>query len=317
MPVDPDRFRSHFFRRVGAEDIDPATVRDLADRAAREDLDGLGFLEPAARPGDATAALFAERHCEATTVLAAREPLVPAGLVFAPLLLERFDPRLVFEPLAEDGTRIAQGVLLGRIRGPADTLLTAERTLLNFLQMLSGIATATRRLVDLMGDSPTRLLDTRKTPPGYRALAKYAFASGGGWNHRLGLHDRVMLKDNHLGASRLREAGDFADALATIRQEHPHLPVQIEIDRLGQLDAVLAAAPEAVLLDNFSPEQLREAVARVDGRCLTEASGGVTEDTLPALARLGLDFISTGAGVHRARWTDIGMDLEGGDRDQQ
>lgn len=310
METSLERFRGHFFRRITAEDIDREAVRRLADSAAREDLEEWGFRDAGGPAGDATAACFARPEDPASASLVAREPLVPAGLPFVPILLEVFDPDLRFEPQAVDGAMTDGGRPLGRISGPQGSLFTAERTVLNFLQFLSGIATTTTRLVRLLGDSPTRLLDTRKTPPGYRALAKYAFAAGGGWNHRLGLRDRIMLKDNHLGAIGLRDANGFREAVARARTSRPDLPVQIEVDRPEQLPAALAAEPEALLFDNFSTADLREAVAFVDGRCLTEASGGVTEDTLPGLGLLGLDFVSTGAAVHRARWTDIGLDLD-------
>lgn len=309
-PERRNRFANHFFHRVSAAEIDPQTIHELADHAALEDLEGSGFTQHSSQQGDPTSSLFLDPKDRVSAVLKARESLCVAGLAFAPLILKRFDPSLQWEACTGDGQPLVSGTTLARIYGSASTLLTAERTLLNFLQFLSGIATATRKFVDLLGDSSTRLLDTRKTVPGYRALSKYAVAMGGGWNHRLGLYDRIMLKDNHLGAGRLRSSADFATAVHQARSLRPDLPVQIEIDRLDQLEAVLAAEPEAILFDNFTPEQLREAVAQVNGLCLTEASGGITESNLPALAQVGLDFISTGATVHRARWVDIGLDLE-------
>ncbi len=305
-----ERFYSHFFHRVGPADIDPQMIHELAHRAALEDLEGAGFRRTAENCGDPTSALFLDPDESVSAVVRAREALCPAGLVFAPLILDRFDPSLVWESLLEDGDKADEGSPLATISGPAKTLFTAERTVLNFLQFLSGIATATRRFVDLLGDSPTRLLDTRKTLPGYRALSKYAVAQGGGWNHRLGLYDRIMLKDNHLGAGNLVSAEDFSTAVERARSQRADLPIQIEIDRLDQLDAVLAADPDAILLDNFRIDDLRETVARVGGQCLIEASGGVTEASLPDLAVIGLDFISTGATVHQSRWVDIGLDLE-------
>jgi len=305
-----ERFHPHFFHRVGPADIDPQGIHELAHRAALEDLEGAGFRQTAVKTGDPTSSLFLDPDGSVSAVVRARETLCPAGLAFAPSILDGFDPSLNWESLLEDGGRAEKDSALARISGPPKTLFTAERTLLNFLQFLSGIATTTRCFVDLLGDSPTRLLDTRKTLPGYRALSKYAVAQGGGWNHRLGLYDRIMLKDNHLGAGKLVTAGDFSEAVERARSQRPDLPIQIEIDRLDQLDAVRAAEPDAILLDNFRIDDLREAVARVGGQCLTEASGGVTETTLPDLASIGLDFISTGATVHQSRWVDIGLDLE-------
>jgi nicotinate-nucleotide pyrophosphorylase (carboxylating) len=180
--------------------------------------------------------------------------------------------------------------------------------LLNFLQRLSGIATYTRAHVRALGDSPTRLLDTRKTTPGYRALEKYAVATGGAWNHRLGLFDRVLIKDNHLAASGATRGDRLAHAVRLARRRAPHLRIEVEIDALDQLDPVLEARADVVMFDNFSLPDLRLAVARASGRTRTEASGGITLATLPALAHVGLDFISTGALVHQSTWIDIGLD---------
>ncbi|MFP4352753.1 MAG: carboxylating nicotinate-nucleotide diphosphorylase [Puniceicoccaceae bacterium] len=304
------RFREHLYRRVAWEDLDPAALDALIDRAVREDLEGLGFRSGARRPGDATSDLFLAGHPQAEARIEAREDLVPAGLPLVPAILARFGSELVFSPRTGDGRPVSAGDTLGTVRGPVAGLLSAERTVLNFLQLLSGIATETARLAALLEGSGTRLLDTRKTPPGYRALAKYAVAAGGGWNHRLGLHDRIMLKDNHLACGSFASgAATFRDAVAAARKVRPDLPVEVEIDRPAQLDLVLGAAPDVILFDNFSGPDLERAVRRVGGACLTEASGGITAATLPSLARIGLDFVSTGASVHRARWVDIGLDL--------
>lgn len=180
--------------------------------------------------------------------------------------------------------------------------------MLNFLQKLSGVATLTAQYVTALGSSQTRLLDTRKTTPGYRVLEKYATACGGGWNHRLGLFDRVMLKDNHLAASDATLGTALAKLVAQARQTYPQLPVEVEVDALDQIPPVLEAGAHVILLDNFSDDALRQAVARIQGRALTEASGGITLERLPSLAGIGLDFISTGATVHQSGWVDIGMD---------
>lgn len=304
-------FREHLFHRVAWEDLEPTALETLIDRAVREDLEGLGFRSGTSRPGDATSDLFLGGCPPAEARIKAREELIPAGLPLVTAVLARFDPGLVFEPAVEDGHTVANGETLGTVRGPVARLLSAERTVLNFLQLLSGIATETARLASLLADSKTRLLDTRKTPPGYRALAKYAVATGGGWNHRLGLYDRIMLKDNHLASGSFASgSATFRDAVAAARDARPDLPVEVEIDRLDQLNVVLAAEPDVILFDNFSEPDLRQAVRRVDGACLTEASGGITAETLPSLASLGLDFVSTGGTVHRARWVDIGLDLQ-------
>jgi nicotinate-nucleotide pyrophosphorylase (carboxylating) len=196
--------------------------------------------------------------------------------------------------------------VLATLSGDPRTLLTAERVILNFLQRLSGVATQTHRYVEALGATRTRLLDTRKTTPGYRMLEKYAVACGGGWNHRLGLFDRVMLKDNHLAL--LGATGGLAAAVAAAKRAAPELPVEIEVDLLAQIPPALAAGADVLLLDNFTPAQLRRAVALIGGRTFTEASGGITLKNLPRLAGLGLDFISTGALVHHSVWADIGLD---------
>jgi nicotinate-nucleotide pyrophosphorylase (carboxylating) len=194
-------------------------------------------------------------------------------------------------------------------------MLAAERIILNFLQRLGGVATQTRRYVDALGKSRTRLLDTRKTTPGYRMLEKYAVACGGGWNHRLGLFDRVMLKDNHLAllglaetSTSLRSPTRLAEAVAAARRNAPDLPVEVEVDMIQQIPPVLAAGADVILLDNFAPAQLKKALELIGGRAFTEASGGITLKTLPRLADLGLDFASTGALVHQSVWVDIGLD---------
>lgn len=305
-----ERFRQHFYRQVQWSDLDPAAIAEWIDRAIREDIEGAGFSEMAAIAGDPTSELLLSRDQEVTARVMAREDFVAAGFPLIPAILERFDPHIQSELLVGDGAKIAAGSPLARLSGPARAMFTAERTLLNAIQMLSGIATCTERLTRLLEGSSTRLLDTRKTPPGYRALAKYAVACGGGWNHRLGLFDRIMLKDNHVGSVASQPGRTLASAIEYAKSARPDLPVEVEIDSLNQLADVLAAQPDVILLDNFSPESIREAIAQIDGRALTEISGNVTEANLPNLAPLGADFISTGATVHQSRWVDIGLDLE-------
>jgi nicotinate-nucleotide pyrophosphorylase (carboxylating) len=214
------------------------------------------------------------------------------------------------------------------LTGDPHTLLAAERVILNFIQHLSGVATHTRQLVDALGRGPTRLLDTRKTTPGFRMLEKYAVACGGGWNHRLGLFDRVMLKDNHLAqlgfaaprtsnvqppTSNLQQPEGarrttLAAAVAAARRAAPGLLVEVEVDALAQIPPVLGAGADVILLDNFTPAQIKRAVALIAGRARIEASGGITERNLARYGGLGLDFISTGAPVHHSAWADIGLD---------
>jgi nicotinate-nucleotide pyrophosphorylase (carboxylating) len=225
-----------------------------------------------------------------------------------PLVLDVYGGGMRVTPHVADGDTVRAGTVLARLAGPASRLLEAERVLLNFLQHLSGIATHTATYVRTLGRSRTRLLDTRKTTPGYRLLEKYAVACGGAWNHRLGLFDRVLIKDNHLAAAGATRGERLAAAVRRARARSPELVIEVEVDRLDQLPPVIAAGADIVLLDNFTVPRLRRAVALCRGRASTEASGGITLRTLPRRARLGLDFISSGALVHQSTWVDIGLD---------
>ncbi|MEM0967678.1 MAG: carboxylating nicotinate-nucleotide diphosphorylase [Verrucomicrobiota bacterium] len=300
-------FHSHFYHQVSWKDLDQKANQSLVSRALQEDLEGLGFSAERIH-GDATSELFLSYSQNARAKIVAREHVTVAGIPLIPSILKEVDEGLQCEELVEDGTQVPSGGTLARISGPASSLFTVERTLLNFIQMLSGIATTTSSYVSALGNSSTRLLDTRKTPPGYRALCKYAVAAGGGWNHRLGLYDRVMIKDNHLAT--LGGAAEFLQAVKASRKKRPDLPIEVEIDHLNQLPKVLRAEPDVILLDNFNKDELSEAVATIGRAALTEASGNIMLESLPALADLGLDFISTGATVHRSRWVDVGLDIE-------
>jgi len=297
-------------QRLAWTDLDPEALRTLILLARAEDLGGWG-LRTRRRPrraGDVTTAAVVDRG-RGRAELRARRPMVVCGLPLARLVLREYGggrARLV--PAVDDGAHVAAGALLGTIEGPSSDLLQAERVLLNFLQRLSGIATHTAAHVRALGRSRTRLLDTRKTTPGQRMLEKYAVGCGGAWNHRLGLFDRVMIKDNHLAATGATRGDRLATAVATARARAPGLAIEVEVDALDQLPPVLEAGADIVLLDNFTLPQLRRAVALVDGRAHTEASGGITLGTLPRLGGLGLDFISSGALVHQSTWIDIGLD---------
>ena len=333
-PADPDmppapRLSSAepLIQRLRWDDLDPAYLRRLVETARDEDLAGLGLWRRPARTGDLSTACLPPPTRPGAAALVAREPLVACGLPLVPLILSVFGGRVAAQFSARDGAAVPAGGPLATLTGAARVLLAAERTLLNFLQRLSGIATNTRRHVAALGSSRTRLLDTRKTTPGQRMLEKYAVACGGGWNHRLGLFDRVMLKDNHLavlgagaaqngkvpGASSKGQGAEsrthaLAAAVAAARRLAPDAPVEVEVDRPGQIAAALAAGVDVILLDNFTVAQLRRAIALINGRVFTEASGGVTLKTLPRLCHLGLDFVSTGALVHHSVWVDIGLD---------
>ncbi|KAF0118428.1 MAG: nicotinate-nucleotide pyrophosphorylase (carboxylating) [Rhodospirillaceae bacterium] len=234
-------------------------------------------------------------------VMVARESMVVAGLPVASEVFRTVVPQALFTALAAEGGRVVAGTVLAELEGPAQGLLTAERTALNLLQHLSGIATTTRAYADRIAGTGAVLLDTRKTLPGLRLLAKYATRMGGARNHRLGLYDGVLIKDNHIAV-----CGGVAAAVHRARA--CALPVEVECDTLDQVRAAVRAGAEGVLLDNMSPALLRQAVALVAGRAKTEASGGVTLETIRILAETGVDFISVGRITHSAPAVDIGLD---------
>lgn len=294
-------------RRLSWDEIDPAWLRRLVEMARAEDLAGEGLRVRPERPGDATSALI-RPGLRGSARVVARQALTPAGLGLVPLVLAAFGEGTRSRLLAADGAPVAAGAVLAEIEGPVATLLSAERTLLNFLQRLSGVATHTRRHVEALGASPTRLLDTRKTTPAFRALEKYAVGQGGGWNHRLGLHDRVMAKDNHLASEGAAEGDRLADWVRRARRARPDLLVEVEVDRPDQVAPALDAGADIVLLDNFAEADLVACIPLVRARAWCEISGGVTLATLPRLGTLGADFISCGALTHGAPWADIGLD---------
>jgi nicotinate-nucleotide pyrophosphorylase (carboxylating) len=299
-------------QRLSWDDLDLAYLRRLVEQARDEDLSGLGLRHRPRTPGDRSTASLPAPPRQSEADLVARQPLVVCGLPLIPLILRAYGGRATVQPRKRDGAQVDRGEVLATLHGDPRTLLGAERIILNFVQRLSGVASQTQRYAAALGSGRTRLLDTRKTTPGYRMLEKYAVACGGGWNHRLGLFDRVMLKDNHLAllgfSAEKAEAGRLEEAVVRAKQAAPDLPVEVEVDRLDQIGPVLAAGADVILLDNFTPARLRRAVEQIGGRAFTEASGGITLRTLPRLAGLGLDFISTGALVHQSVWVDIGLD---------
>jgi len=238
-------------------------------------------------------------------VMVAREAMVVAGLPIAAEVFQTVVPQVLFTALAAEGGKVAAGTTLAEMEGPAQGLLTAERTALNLLQHLSGIATITRAYVDRIAGTGAVLLDTRKTLPGLRHLAKYATRMGGARNHRRGLYDGVLIKDNHIAV-----CGGIAAAVQ--RAKGCAMPVEVECDTLDQVREAVQAGAEILLLDNMSPALLRQAVALVAGRAKTEASGGVTLETIRTLAESGVDFISVGRITHSAPAVDIGLDWKQG-----
>ncbi|MEX0331742.1 MAG: carboxylating nicotinate-nucleotide diphosphorylase [Puniceicoccaceae bacterium] len=294
--------------RLSWEELDPAALTSLVRMARAEDLAGFGLARQPAQTGDVSSSVLGKTDQPASARLVAREDLVTSGIPLVPLVLVAYGEDGHFIPDVRDGEHCPAGTCLGTLEGPSRLILEAERVLLNFLQKLSGVATLTRRYVDALGDSPTRLLDTRKTTPGFRVLEKYAVACGGGFNHRIGLFDRVMLKDNHLAAEGAQHGPALTDLVRSTRAKWPGLLIELEVDSIEQIPPALGAGVDVFLLDNFSMENLQQAVNIIGDKAATEASGGITLDNLPTLANMGLDFISTGATVHQSTWKDIGLD---------
>lgn len=275
-------------------------VRDLIERELREDIG----------PGDATTLALVDAEALARARVVARQDLVLAGVNVAAEVFRMADDRLTAESLAADGSEIRAGEAVLRVEGPARAILSAERTALNLLQRMAGIATATDCLVRIVNDYGTQILDTRKTVPGLRRLDKHAVACGGGTNHRAGLHDAILIKDNHLAFWRQKNKGTLADAVAAARAAQPGLKIEIEVDTLEQLREALPGKPDWVLLDNMPPETVAEAVALCAGICRTEASGGITKENVREYARAGVTAISIGALTHSVRAADLGLDFE-------
>jgi len=262
------------------------------------------LAEDLGRAGDITAQACIPAEARLAAVFAARKPGVVAGLACARLALAELDPEARFEALAADGETVAAGAALARVDANARALLSAERTGLNLMGRLSGIATLTRAYVDAVAGTKARIVDTRKTTPGLRALEKYAVRCGGGVNHRFGLDDAILIKDNHVAA-----CGSVGEAVRRAKAFAGHLTrVEVEVDSLDQLDEALAEAPDVIMLDNFSLADLAEAVRRTAGRIPLEASGGVNLETVRAIAETGVDVISVGALTHSVGVLDIGLD---------
>jgi len=273
----------------------PAAVQSLIDRALSEDVGD----------GDLTTDAIVPEGLRGEAAVVVREQGVLCGLFEAYAVLLRLDPDAEMELLAADGDAVNNPpVIVARMRASMRALLTCERTALNLLQRMSGIATATRRYVEAVAGTPVEVLDTRKTAPGLRRQDKAAVACGGGTNHRAGLHDAILIKDNHIAV-----AGGIAQAIAAVRTHQPSLAVEVEVDTLEQLDEALECGAEIVLLDNMDAGKIREAVRRCDGRARLEASGGITLNTIRAIAETGVDAISVGALTHSVRALDIALEV--------
>jgi nicotinate-nucleotide pyrophosphorylase (carboxylating) len=281
-------------------ELSAAEIRQAVQAALAEDIGD----------GDATTLATVPETAMAKAVMRAREPLVVAGLNFAEAAFRELSASVKIERLTKDGQRVSGGEILLKISGPARAILSAERVALNFVQRLSGIATLTAQFVDAIKGTPAQILDTRKTTPGWRRFEKYAVTCGGGHNHRLGLFDMVLIKDNHLAALRDAQPNAIAAAVRRAREKFPQLKIEVEADTLEQAEQAAAVGADIILLDNMNPVQLRLAVQKVKGRAKTEASGGVNLGNIQTIAKTGVDFISIGALTHSARVVDMGLDFE-------
>ena len=277
MPLPPDFNLAEFVTATLAEDL------------------GIG--------GDVTSCATIPREARFVALMNCRQPIVLAGLEIAAEFFRALDEEVSIEQLASDGERVDAGTVLMRIEGRARPMLTAERSALNTLQHLSGVATLTRRYVDAIAGTGATVIDTRKTIPGLRVLEKYATRMGGAENHRMRLDDGMLIKDNHVAV-----CGGVGEAVERARAANSGLEVQVEVDRIAQIEPALAAGAERLLLDNMAPPVLREAVAIVAGRVPLEASGGVNLDTIRAIAETGVDYISVGRITQSAPAVDIGLD---------
>jgi nicotinate-nucleotide pyrophosphorylase (carboxylating) len=260
--------------------------------------------------GDVTTLATVPENSTCRVVMRAREPLVVAGIAFAEAAFRELAPQIEIKVSTPDGTKAAAGAVLLSVAGSTRAILSAERVALNFVQRLSGVATAAAQYVEAIRGTKAQILDTRKTTPGWRMFEKYAVTCGGARNHRIGLFDMVLIKDNHLAALRDAQPNAVAAAVARARANYPTLKVEAEADTLEQVVQAADAGADFILLDNMKPAQLREAVSIVAGRSKTEASGGVNLQTVRAIAESGVDFISVGAITHSSRAVDIGLDFE-------
>jgi nicotinate-nucleotide pyrophosphorylase (carboxylating) len=276
------------------EPLDPGLFRELVRRALAEDF---GW-------GDVTTEGVIDRDQKARAVIVAKSPCVIAGMDVALEAFRQLDPAVAATVHHGDGTAVKAGTEVAELRGQASALLTAERTALNFLQRLSGTATLTRQFVDAAGGRIV-VLDTRKTTPTLRVLEKYAVRAGGGTNHRSGLDDGILIKDNHI-----RLAGGVTNAVTRMRKANREMPTEVEAESLDQVDEALAAGAEIVLLDNLSTADIIDAVKRCRGRAKTEISGGVTLARMPELAATGADYVSVGALTHSAPAADLSFEIE-------
>jgi len=271
-------------------------VRKLIEEALFEDIG----------PGDITSEAVIPDEASSTAEIIAKQDLVLAGIIIIREVFRKMDPWVQFTPLAHDGNKVQSGSIIAQVQGKTRALLAGERVALNLLQHLSGIATHTAKFVEVLKGSRAEILDTRKTLPGLRALEKYAVRMGGGRNHRFGLYDGILIKDNHIAA-----AGGIIQAMAGIRKKvHPLLKIEVEVKTLDEVREAMAAGATMLLLDNMPPNIMKQAVNIVSGTVLVEASGNVTLENVKAIAATGVDFISSGSLTHSAPAADISMKIK-------
>jgi len=280
-------------------EIDWKRADILIQLALEEDLGDLG---------DTTTNSVIPADLKTTAVLIAKEDLICAGLPVAERLFHTLDPDVVFAAKVKEGEACPRGTIMAEISGPARVLLTGERTALNFLQRLCGVATASHKYQELAGNR-AKILDTRKTTPGWRNLEKYAVAVGGAFNHRIGLYDRIMIKDNHRELAGMEGKGGILRSVRRAREMYPQLEIEVEVDSLEELDEALLSGAEYILLDNMDNEKVVKAVGIARNKARLEASGNVTLARIPSLSETGVDFISSGALTHSVKSSDISMDI--------
>lgn len=280
--------------------LDYQRINELISMALAEDVGD----------GDATSISVIPEEIIKEANFVSRENCICAGLDVAKAVFRAVDKSLEWTALVSDGDFVPKGGRMASVKGKARSILTAERTALNFLQRLCGIATVTNKYVKTVEGTKTKILDTRKTAPGWRNLEKYAVAAGGGTNHRIGLYDRIMIKDNHRAIAGLDGLGGIAEAVKKAREAYPNLKVQVEADTLEEFRVILKEKPEYILLDNMTNEEMAQAVKlKKGGKTLLEASGGITLERIPSIAKLGVDFISVGALTHSVRAIDISLEM--------
>lgn len=275
--------------------LDPIILRDIIGRALREDMG----------TGDITTQSIVSDNYVTIGFIRAKEPGVVAGLGVAKEVFLHLSPEISFQPRVRDGDRVIVGQLLARVEGDARAILSGERVALNFLQRMSGIATRVAHLLELIAGEKAKLTDTRKTTPGLRVLDKYSVRVGGGYNHRFGLYDAILIKDNHI-----KVAGSISEAVSRAKSRAPHtMGIEVEVESLEGVEEAIRAGAHTVMLDNMDLESMRKAVELVKGRALLEASGTVNEETILDIAKTGVDLISVGGLTHSVKSLDISLDV--------